>query len=125
MPRLCAGRFTPPAESNKSLPLHAMRPRSGATSPAAILTIVVLPEPEGPNSAVTPSAASNFAAIVNSPSCFSTSTLSISAPVQPHAGAAREPFGANERDQRDHDCDQHQPPGRGVPVRDLRVGIDR
>ena len=31
-----------------------MRPRSGASSPAIMLTSVVLPEPDGPNTPVTP-----------------------------------------------------------------------
>src|SRR6476469_286232 len=104
--RWCGGWLKPPAESNSSVPLTEMRPRSGVTRPATMLTIEVLPEPEGPNSAVTPSAVSNFAAMEKSPSCLWTSTLSISAPVQPHAGAAREPFGADQRDQRDRDRDQ-------------------
>src|SRR3982074_2611662 len=114
MTRRCAGRFPPPAEANSSVPLHGMWPRSGITSPATMLMIEVLPEPDGPNSAVTPSAAWNFAAMVKSANCFSTSTLSMSAPVQPHAGAACEPFGADQRDQRDHDRDQHETPGSGI-----------
>src|SRR4030081_2033682 len=120
MPRRCAGRFTL-AESNSNVPLDETRPRSGVTRPATMLMIEVLPEPDGPNSAVTLPAASNFAATRKSPSCFSTSTLSMSAPVHPHAGTAREPFGADQRDQRDRDRDEYQPPGGGVAVRDLCV----
>ena len=71
-----------------------------------MLTIEVLPEPDGPNSAVTPSGASNFAATAKSPSRFSTSTSSMSAPVQARAGAPREPFGGDQRDQRDDDRDR-------------------
>ena len=45
-----------------------------------MLTIVVLPEPEGPNSAVTPLALSKRTWSENSPSRFSTSTESIVTP---------------------------------------------
>src|SRR4029077_9726668 len=83
------------------------------------------PEPEAPNSAVTPSGASNLAAIAKSPSCFSTSTASMSAPVQSRAGAARQPFGSDQRDQRDDDRDEPQPPGGGVAAGDLGIGVDR
>src|ERR1051326_5851314 len=107
MPRRCGGTFTP-AESNSNVPLDETRPRSGVTRPATMLMIDGLPEPDGPNSAVTPPAASNFAATAKSANCFSTATLSISASVQPHAGAAREPFGADQRDQRDGDRDKHE-----------------
>ena len=55
------------AESNSTLSSSAMRPRSGVTRPAIMLTIVVLPEPDGPNSAVTPPAVSNRAAMLKSP----------------------------------------------------------
>src|SRR3954452_18078702 len=111
MPRRCGGMFTP-AESNSNIPLDETRPRSGVTRPATMLMIEVLPEPDGPNSAVTPALASNFAAMLKSANRFSTSRLSMSASMQPHAGAAREPFGADQRDQRDRDRDEHQSPGR-------------
>src|SRR5437763_8066989 len=102
-----------------------MRPRSGISKPATILTIEVLPEPEGPNSAVTPSGASNFAAMLNAPSCFSTSTASISAPVQPRASAPRQPFGGDQRDERDDDRDNDQPRGGGIAAGNLQIGVDR
>src|SRR4029077_1686544 len=119
------GRLKPPAESNSSVPSTEMRPRSGASRPATMLTIDVLPEPEGPNSAVTPSGASNFAAMLNPPSRFSTSTASMSAPVQPGAGAAREPFGRDERNQRNDDGENDERRGRRVAAGNLQIGIDR
>src|SRR5437868_13756913 len=119
--RWCDGRLKPPAEPNSSVPLHEMRPRSGVSKPATMLMIEVLPEPEGPNSAVTPSGVSNCAATLNSPSCFSTSTTSTSAPVQPRAGAPREPFGGDKRDQRDNDRDDGEPRGRRIAAGDLQV----
>ena len=74
-----------------------------------MLTIEVLPEPEGPNSAVTPSGASNFAAIAKSPSRFSTSTASMLFAVQARAGAPCEPFGCDQRDERNDDRDHDEP----------------
>src|SRR5947207_8954843 len=121
--RWCGGWLKPPAESNSSVPLTEMRPRSGVSKPATMLTIEVLPEPEGPNSAVTPSGTSNFAAMLNAPSRFSTSTASISAPVQPGAGAAREPFGRDQGDQRNDDRDDDQPRGRCIAAGNLQIGI--
>src|ERR1043165_6028836 len=118
MPRRCGGALTLRSESNSTVPLHTIRPRSGVTSPATMLMIAVLPEPDGPNSAVTPSAASNLAATLKAPSFFSTSTASMSLPVEARAGAAREPFGGDQRQERDHDRDRHQPRRGGVGVGD-------
>src|SRR3954470_1805077 len=101
-----------------------MRPRSGLNRPATMLTIEVLPEPDGPNSAITPSGVSNLAETVKSPSCLSTSTTSMSAPVQPVTGARGEPFGRNKRDQRDDDRDRHEPRGRGITAGDLQIRVD-
>src|SRR6187399_2339678 len=125
MPRRWGDTHTRRAESNRTVPLHTIRPRSGVTSPATMLTIEVLPEPDGPNSAVTPSAASNVAATLKSPSFFSTSTASMSLPVEAGAGATREPFGDDQRGERDDDRDHDQACGRGIGVRNLRVGVDR
>src|SRR5215471_16212489 len=114
MSRRCAGTSMPTFESNSTTSPNWMRPRSGVSNPAIMLTIDVLPEPEAPNSAVTPSAASNAAAIEKSPRRFSTSTASMLLPVETRAGAAREPFRDDQRQQRDGDRDQHQPAGSGV-----------
>src|SRR5262245_30490253 len=102
-----------------------MRPRSGATRPAIMLTIEVLPEPDAPNSAVTPPAVSNFAASENSPSLFSTSTASISIPVVSHAGTPREPLGCDQRGERDNDRHQYKSHCRGVATGHLRQCVDR
>src|ERR1044071_2266051 len=125
MPRRCGETHTWRALSNSTVPLQTIRPRSGVMRPATMLTIEVLPDPDGPNSAVTPSGASNAAATLKSPSFFSTSTASMSLPVEARAGAAREPFGSDQRDQRDHDRDHDQACGRSIGVRNLRIGIDR
>src|SRR5438045_3669094 len=115
----------PALESNSSVSLHVTRPRSGVIRPAIILTIEVLPEPDGPNSAVTPSGASNLALTRNSPSCLSTSTVSISGPVQSRAGAAGQPLGGDQCDQRDDDRDDGEPGGGRVAARNLQISIDR
>src|SRR5262245_42030965 len=114
----------------------AMRPRSGVTRPAIMFTTVVLPAPEGPNRAVTPFAVAKRAATVNSPSrvedarervfsLFSTSTASMLLSVKAHAGPARQPFGENERHERNRDRDQHQASGGGIAPGRLGVSIDR
>src|SRR6266699_4345233 len=101
-------------ESNSTISATAMRPRSGVTSPAIMLTTVVLPAPEGPNTAVTPFAVAKRVLTVNSPSRvedareravsrFSTSTVSMLLSVKAHAGPARQPFGKHERHERDRD----------------------
>src|SRR5689334_11662866 len=122
--RRCGGSSMPP-ESNSSVPSYMIRPRSGVIRPAIMLTMDVLPEPDGPNSAVTPSGASNFAATVNSPSRFSTSTVSILDPVHPRADVAGEPFGGDQRNQRNDDGEHGEPRRRRVTRGDLQVSVDR
>src|ERR1041385_558693 len=124
MPRRCGDTHTRRALSNSTVPLQTIRPRSGVMRPATMLTIEVLPDPDGPNSAVTPSGASNAAATLKSPSFFSTSTASMSLPMEARAGAAREPFGGDQRHQRDHDRDHEQARGCGIGVRNLGISVD-
>src|SRR5262245_55846322 len=102
-----------------------MRPRSGVTRPAIMLTIDVFPEPEGPNSAVTPPSVSNFAATEKSPRRFSTSTSMRLLTVEARAGAPREPFRYDERRERDDDRDHDQAERSGIATWDLGVGVDR
>src|SRR5207342_1550653 len=125
MRRRWAGTLIRVALSNSTLSSSAMRPRSGVSSPPIMLTMEVLPAPDGPNSAVAPPVVSNFAAIWNSPSRFSTSTESISVSVITHAGAAGEPFRGDEGRQRDDDGDDDKAHRRGVAVGDLRERVDR
>src|SRR5690242_10734281 len=112
------------AESNSTVSSSTMRPRSGVIRPAIILTTDVLPAPDGPNKAVTPPCASNCAARENSPSFFSTSTDNISLSVETRAGAARQPFGCDERGQRNDDGDDHEPSGCAFAARYLHEGVD-
>src|SRR5258706_10972582 len=125
MRRRCAGTSVRACESNNTMSSSAMRPRSGASRPAIMLTIVVLPAPDGPNRAVTPPEVSNCADSAKSPSCFSTETASILFTVEPRAGAARQPFGGNQRDQRDGDRHDDEAAGRRVAAGNLRERVDR
>src|SRR5262245_57830194 len=125
MRRRCGGTSIRRARSNSTSSSNVMRPRSGLIRPAIMLTIVVLPPPEGPNSAVAPPTVSNLATIGKLPNRFSTSTRSMSFSVEARAGAARQPFGRDQRDQRQGDRDDDQPQCRAVPGGYLRVGVDR
>ena len=58
MRRRQAGTSMRASASNSTSPSSAMRPRSGRISPAIMLMMLVLPAPEGPNSAVAPPAPS-------------------------------------------------------------------
>src|SRR5690349_12095506 len=112
------------ALSNNTSSPSEMRPRSGLVNPAIIATIEALPEPDGPNSAVMPRSPLKAASMPNSPSCFSTATLSMSDAVHARAGAAAEPFGHDQRGERDQNCDDDKPHRSGVASRHLRKGVD-
>src|ERR1043165_492926 len=116
-------------ESNSTVSATAMWPRSGITSPAIMLTSVVLPAPDGPKRAVTPFAVAKRALTVNWPSRafsrFSTSTLSMLLSVKAHAGPPRQPLGDDERHQRNRDRDQHQASGGRIATGGLRESVDR
>src|SRR5689334_3693517 len=114
----------PAAASNSTSSSSAMRPRSGLDKPAIIATIDVLPEPDGPNSAVMPRSPVNSASTLNSPSCFSIATLSMSDAMHARAGAPTEPFGNDKRAERDQNGDHDQSHRRGVAARHLRQRID-
>src|SRR5262247_1321 len=106
MRRWWVGTLIRALESNSTVSAMAMRPRSGVTRPAIMLTSVLLPDPDGPNRAVTPFAVAKYALTVNSPRRFSTSTLSTLLSMKAHAGPACQPFGEHERHKRNRDCDQ-------------------
>src|SRR5450432_1664314 len=124
MRRPCGGRLMRLSESNSTVWSIVISPRSGATSPAIMLTSVVLPAPEGPNTPVTPLPLWKRALREKSPSRFSTSTPSILFPVEAHAGAARKPFGGDQRGKRNRNGHQHQAAGRRISVGHLGVGVD-
>src|SRR6476660_10036612 len=124
MRRLWAGILAPDALSNSTVSSSRIRPRSGVIRPAIMLTTDVLPAPEGPNKAVAPLCASKRAAREKSPSCFSTSTDSMSLSVETRASAAGEPFGGDERHQRDYDGDDNKPARGAFAAGYLHEGID-
>src|ERR1700681_4414399 len=124
MRRRCGGRLMRSAESNSTVSSIAIRPRSGATSPEIMLISVVLPAPEGPDTAVTPLPVWKRALRTKSPSRFSTSTPSILFPVEAHAGAARQPFGGHQRGERDGDGHQHEASRRRIAIGHLGEGVD-
>src|SRR5882762_9164787 len=101
-----------------------MRPRSGRRIPAMALTTEVLPAPERPKSAVTPSPASNEAARRKSPNPRSMWTESIF-PCYPPRGAAHHDFRNIERGKRQQHRDDAQAHRSLVASWSLRIGIDR
>src|SRR5450755_3828049 len=113
------------ASSNSTSPSSAMRPRSGLSSPAIMLTTVVLPAPDGPNKTVAPVSLANFAVTAKSPSFFSTSTANISNPVESRMSAAGEPFRRDQGGKRNDHGDDHQRERGGIAARHLRERVDR
>ena len=75
------------AESNSTVPPMAMRPSSGVSSPATMLSSVVLPPPEGPTSASVGAATRMSASTVVVPSVRRT-RISITAPRAPKPRAS-------------------------------------
>src|SRR5262245_27147716 len=113
----------PRAASNTASPLISMRPRSGRRMPAIALITEVLPAPDRPKSAVTPSPASNDAARRNSPSPRSMSSDSIFAG-NPERGSAHQDLGDVERGEGQQHGEDAQPHGGCVAGGDLRIGVD-
>src|SRR5688572_18161246 len=124
MRRRWAGTSILAVESNNRLSPSTIRPRSGCTRPAIMLTIEVSPAPEGPSRAVTPPVVSNLAATEKSPRRFSTST-SMLLTVEPGAGATREPFRHDKRRKRDDDGDDDEAQRRRIATGNLGVRVDR
>src|SRR6266436_1344809 len=88
-----------------------MSPASGAESPEMMLTRVVLPLPERPNSAMTPGVgAANVASSDNPGRFLTTETCNILA-AQPAAHAPHQQFGGQKSDQAQPEG-QHRKPQR-------------
>src|SRR6187402_1760673 len=97
-------------------------PLSGVISPAIMLRMLLLPLPDGPNKAVTPAPLVNATAISASPSRFSTMTSKdMRAPTLP----PHQPFGRDQRPERQQDRHDRQAHHRRLPVRHLQRGVDR
>ena len=126
MRRRQAGTSMRAALSNSTSSSSAMRPRSGLSSPAIMLMTLVLPAPDGPNSAVAPLSLANATSSANSPSCFSTWTDEHrQLPCKRCRRAPREPFRGDQRRKRDDDRNDHQLERGGVAARHLRERVDR
>src|SRR5260221_840937 len=124
MRRRGVGTSMPRPLSNTGSPSIVMRPRSGRRMPAMALTTEVLPAPERPKSAVTPSPASKAALRRNAPRRRSMSTVSVIAP-HPFCRTAHQYFRNVERGERKQHRNEAQPQ-RGLVSRwRLRIGIDR
>src|SRR5215470_3149048 len=124
MRRRSGGRSTPAAESNKARPAMAMRPASGRSSPASMLTRVVLPAPERPNSASTPVAGSTAsAAKVKLPRVFRTESSSILA-TNTVVDAPRQRLRGDERDEGEDQGDDREPERGDVAGGLLGQGVD-
>src|SRR5256885_12968382 len=118
------GTSMPRSLSNTGSPLMTIRPRSGRRMPATPLTTEVLPAPERPNNAVTPSPASKAAFIWKAPSRRSMSTVSVIAH-DPSRRAPHQHFRNIQRSERQQYRNETQPQRRLVSRRRLGKGIDR
>ena len=98
MPRCSAGTSILMSPSKSTASSSATRPRSGRSRPAMMLMVVVLPHPDGPNSATTPGVGeSKLTSRRNASSCLTAATLSISAPACGAPGAQTIPRPASRR----------------------------
>src|SRR5882672_581616 len=125
MRRRGVGTSMPRPLSNTGSPSIVMRPRSGRRMPAMALTTEVLPAPERPKSAVTPSPTRNEAASRKPPSVRSMSTDSIFFASYPARSAAHQDFRNVQRGKRQKHRYEAQSHRRLVARRRLRKGIDR
>ena len=100
-------------------------PASGRIRPAMTLTSEVLPEPERPNSAVSPPPVSKRASSRKAPSRCRMSTLERHSTSSRRSALARHHLGGEQRQHRDRDRDQRQPQRAGIAARHLREGVDR
>src|ERR1700757_2397442 len=116
----------PAAASKSTRPAIAMRPASGLSSPASMLTRVVLPAPDRPKRARTPVAGSAALAVkLKPPRRFSTEISSI-APLAADArmDAPRQRLRSDEGGKRQDQRDDRKPEGGKVALGLLGQGID-
>src|SRR5437763_16305650 len=119
---------TPRAVSVSTSPSTAIWPRVGRISPAIALTSEVLPEPERPNSAVSPPPLSKAAASRKPPRRCSPATLSMSYlldPLDAPRGALDQRLGGEQCQHRNRDRDERQPQCREIAARHLDEHVDR
>src|SRR3546814_13546625 len=91
-----------------------------------MLRMLVWPAPDGPNSAVSPGPAVKRAARIRSPRRRETS-ISIATALPFAMRAADEPFGKNQRAEREHNRQQREPPQHRFAARprQRRVNCER
>src|SRR5262245_13027649 len=125
MRRDCTGRRTWPASKKTSSPTTT-RPRSGVSRPAMALRTLVLPEPEAPNSAVTPASLSKRVASVKLPrrAPMSTDSRIGASALEAAPRRPQQPLGQDERAEREQDRQDAQPPGLRVAPRHLCQAVD-
>src|SRR3546814_14417366 len=85
--------------------------------------MLVLPAPDGPNSAVSPGPAVKCAAMTRSPRRRVTS-ISIAMPLPLAMRAADEPFGEDQRAEREHNREQREARHHRLAARHLQRRID-
>src|SRR4051794_29597056 len=125
MRRLRGGTKTPHSVSVSVSRSTTTRPRSGRISPAMTLISDVLPDPERPNSAVSPPSASNAASRRKAPRRWRTATSIISMPEGAAGGALDDPLRQKQRRRRDRDRDQGETQRADLAAGNLRQRIDR
>src|SRR3954469_25657320 len=90
-----------------------------------MLTSDVLPDPERPNSAVSPPSAANAASSTKAPRRWRAATSIMSVAERPAGGALDDPLREKQRRRRDRDRDQRQPQRADFAAGNLRQRIDR
>src|ERR1700722_5409700 len=124
--RSCTGTSTRVAESNQTTSPRTTRPLAGRTRPAMAASVVLLPDPDGPKSTVTPGGASNVTSSAK-PSERATRSATWSDGRGPSAGIAgsrRELVDGVEnahRDRREHEDHEE----RGLVLVLLHGVVDR
>src|SRR5208282_190676 len=125
--RRCSTRTsTPPGPSYSTRSSRRMWPRAGVSRPAIALASVLLPAPDGPNSAVTPGVGdANRAVSWNVPrrSVRSTSSTALLAETRPQA--AGDEFGDDESGEPEPERQCCQTRGGQVAARRLQRGVER
>src|SRR5437763_4090225 len=109
--------------SKRMRPSTTMRPDCGVTRPAIASTSVVLPEPERPKRATIGASAAKRASSRKAPRRAVRSTSSIGA-ASPDV-ASHQPFGDDERAEREQHREQRKPQRLRIPARHLDRAVDR
>src|SRR5512144_1313929 len=127
MRRRSAGNFVPLRESSSTTPSISTCASSAASSPATMLTSVVLPQPERPNRPTTPEVETSIVtSSVNPSRRFRARMLNMrsSAPEQP-LHATRDQLGEQQADQAERERDGRKPRSEHVAVWRLQRRVQR